>query len=198
MTVAARRIDHVSGEDGELVRRARDAATREEALRLLYERYKDEVYAFLRHVLRDDALAEDAWHEAFVRVCASIETCDPDRSFRAWLYGITRNAAFELLRQRKKEGRLVEGRAAMAETPEADPVVASAERREAAAIARAALLDLPEDARALLVQRHGLGMKLEELAESWGCSERTVRTRLGAAAALLARKLSSLVDREGG
>ncbi len=183
--------------DRELVARAHDPAGRDEALQALYERYKDEVYSFLVHLLRDPGLAEDAWHEAFVRVCLNIEHCDPERSFRAWLYQITRNAAFELLRNRARDERLAQVKAGSAPSPEAEPVVDEAARREAVLIAREALLDLPDDARALLVQRHGLGMKLEELAESWSVSERTVRSRLAAAASLLARKLGGLIDRRG-
>jgi len=48
---------------------------------------------------------------------------------------------------------------------------------------------LPEETRALLIQRHGLDMTLDDLAESFACDERTVRRRLVAAGELLARAL---------
>jgi RNA polymerase sigma-70 factor (ECF subfamily) len=155
-------------------------------MRALYERYKDEVYSFLAHLLADDALAEDAWHEAFTRAWLNIERCDPDR-FRPWLYQIARNSAFELRRIRTSRDR------AAAEQPvparEVDPVPVEAQRREAVEIAQEVLRKLPAATRALLAQRHGLGMTLDELACSWGVSERTVRNRLDVAASLVTRRI---------
>lgn len=175
-------------DDGTLVELARthkEAA--EAAFRALYDRYKDEVYSFLARLLRDDALAEDVLQEAFFRVYKSLERYERARSFRAWLYRIARNAALDAIRTRRKEERIAEEKARRA-APVSDPS-SEAERRDEARKTEAALAALPEETRALLIQRHGLGMKLEALAESFACNERTIRTRLVAAAALLAKAL---------
>ncbi len=71
-------------------------------------------------------------------------------------------------------------------------MVPEVSRREDAERTRGALDDLPPDARALLLQRHGLGMSIAELSESWSVTERTVMNRLKGAVLLLAR---ALVDR---
>jgi RNA polymerase sigma-70 factor (ECF subfamily) len=69
------------------------------------------------------------------------------------------------------------------------------ERREDVKRLQVALASLPAETRALLVQRHGMCMKLTEIAESFDCTERTVRNRLKRAAALLAE---ALIRGEGG
>ncbi len=170
----------------DLARTHKEAA--ETAFRALYERYKDEVYAFLARLLRDDALAEDVLQEAFFRLWKSLDSFENARSFRGWLYQIARNAALDAIRVRLKEERLAAEKAKRG-PGEAPPSAEGAEREDEDARTRAALSALPDETRALLIQRHGLGMKLGALAESFSCNERTIRTRLTAAAALLEKAL---------
>jgi RNA polymerase sigma-70 factor (ECF subfamily) len=171
----------------DLARTHKEAA--ETAFRALYERYKDEVYAFLARLLRDDALAEDVLQEAFFRVWKNLDRFERGKSFRGWLYQIARNSALDAIRVRLKEERLAAEKAKR-DPGEAPPSALDAEQKDEDARTRAALSALPDETRALLIQRHGLGMKLEALAESFSCNERTIRTRLTAAAALLARALT--------
>lgn len=175
--------------DGELVAivRRHDAAA-DAAFRELYERHKDEAFTLLMRILRERSLAEDVLQEAFFRVYLSLDRFDPERSFRAWLQRIVRNAAIDALRTRTKEKRIEEDRARATGAASGDTVREVAER-EAAARARAALLALPDEPRALLIQRHGSGLQLSELAESWACSERTIVNRLREAAGLLVQAL---------
>jgi RNA polymerase sigma-70 factor (ECF subfamily) len=182
----------VEEDDRVLLDRARSGGDgADEAFLALYDRYKDEVYTFLVRFLRDEALAEDTLQDAFFRVFRSLERCDLDRPFRPWLHQIARNAAIDAIRVRRKEERLAAADATRRPKEGGPGVVDEVERREASARARAALESLPDETRALLVQKHELGMKLEEIAESWSCSERTIRTRLQAAAARLFEAFST-------
>jgi RNA polymerase sigma-70 factor (ECF subfamily) len=187
--------------DAALVARIRGpAADAEAAFRALHDRHKDEVFSFLVHMLRDDPLAEDALQETFLRVYRAIDSYDPERAFRPWLYQIARNVALDTLRLLKKADRLeaVSAEGARRGANRADPVVPEVERRESVERARAALEVLAPEARALLVQRHGLDMKIAELAESWSITEKTVTARLRAAAAKLAEVLSKPGSQGGG
>ncbi len=159
----------------ELVLRAREGD--DGAFRQLYERFGPEVLAFVAHILRDEALAEDVLQETFLRALRALECYDEERSLRGWLFGIARNAALDAIRIRRKTERLVAEKARRTEVPGADlvPLVA---RSEASEEARAALDALAPEARALLVQRHGLDMKMTELAESLSVTEKTATARL--------------------
>lgn len=166
------------------------------AFRQLYDRHRVEVYSFLVRLVGDAALAEDVLQETFYRVWKNLDRFEVDRPFRSWVFQIARHAAIDAIRARKKEDRVAEARARETSAP-ASPG-SELERRESADEARAALDGLPEDARALLVQRHGLGMTLDELAESWSCTEKTVRNRLRAAAELLGHAVRAMASRKGG
>jgi RNA polymerase sigma-70 factor (ECF subfamily) len=173
----------VAADDATLLRLARDGRDRrDEVFRVLYDRYKDELLGFLARFLGSDALAEDVHQEAFFRVYRSLDRCDPESSFRAFVYQVARNAGIDAVRARAKDARLARARAELARGEAAPDFVRELESREA-------LDRLPEDARALLIQRHAVGMSLAELAASWSVHERTIRARLRAAAGLLARSL---------
>ncbi len=162
-------------------------ADREAALHALHERFKDEVFGFLSRLLRDETLAEDALQETFLNLYASFDRFEPGQPFRPWVFKIARNAALMSLRKRKKDERL-ETRAARPDAVPGDPsgeVVAT----EARARVREALERLPDETRALLLQRHVLAMKLTDLAQSFSCTERTVRNRLHDAASAFAGTL---------
>lgn len=191
MVVVTERAD-----DAALVVRARAelAGGNHAAFGELYRRHAGEVFRFVRKLTGADALADDVVQETFLRLLRGLERFDERRSFRPWLARIARNAAFDALGARKK---LAGGRElSESSEPRDTEFVRAAAGREAAAQARAALGSLPDDQRALLVQRHELGMTQAELAESWEVSERTIRNRLEAAVKSLTRAL--LAQRAGG
>lgn len=170
-------------DDASLAAQARGDASGE-AFRALFERHHAEVYRFLLRLLRSETEAEDALQEAFARVFEHLERYDPDRPFRPWLYRIARNTAVTCLRARKRKGLELTDRA-----QDESSVGARAASGEACADAASALEALDPEARALLVQRHGLGMKLDDLARSFDVTERTIRNRLHAACDELAALL---------
>ena len=163
------------------------------AFRELYRRHHAAVRGFLVRLLRDAEAAEDVLQETFLRVHLNRARHDPAQPFRPWLFSIARNLALNTLRARRRPGRAASDAAAAAA---GDSVPHTAARREERDAAREALDTLPDEMRALLIQRHGLGMTLDELASSWELNERTIRTRLQAAVSELTRAL--LVLRQGG
>lgn len=158
------------------------------AFRALYERHRDDVHRFLVRLLDDRALADDALQETFFRVYWHLDRFDPARAFRPWLLQIARNAGVNALRARRK-GVEPPPDAASLERATSDRVPRQVAEDEHARAAREALETLDDEDRALLVLRHALGLKLTEIAESLGCTERTVRNRLHAAVERLTRAL---------
>jgi RNA polymerase sigma-70 factor, ECF subfamily len=179
--------DLATESDARLVLLARGEPTGP-AFRALYERHKGEVQRFLVRLLDDDALAEDAVQETFFRVYWHLERFDGARAFRPWLLQIARNVGLNVLRARRK-GPQPPGDQEDDARAVSDRVARQAAEDEDARAARAALATLPDDDRALLIERHGLGLKLTDLAEAYGCTERTIRNRLHAAIERLTQAL---------
>jgi len=164
-----------------------DASAREQALAALYEQHGADVLGFLVRFLGDHALAEDVLQESFVAVHASFDRYDPERPFRPWLHQIVRNHALMALRARRKAEGLVEKKGAATSPGGHEDAAREAMSGEAVSETRGALGELPEETRALLIERHGLDRKLTDLADAWSVSERTIRNRLRDAGEQFAR-----------
>ncbi len=160
-----------------------------EAFQTLYARYRDEVFRFLLHLVRERELAEDAFQETFMRAHRKLGDHDPARSFKGWIFRIVRNTAVDMIRSQRKQRRVTDVKSQRLLPQSGLGVVREAALRETVGNLHNALASLSEYDRALLIQRHGQGQKLKVLAEAYDCTERTVRNHLRAAA----QRLTSVV-----
>ena len=136
------------------------------ALRYLYIRYSGNVYGYARSILRDEHEAEDIRQQVFARLMTSIGRYQ-ERSvpFSAWLLRVTHNLAIDHLRRRRpilcEEARAVDERA-------------EDRGRELSEALTAALAELPQIQRDVIVLRHVAGYSPSEIAERLGKSEDSI------------------------
>ncbi|HKG37760.1 MAG TPA: sigma-70 family RNA polymerase sigma factor [Conexibacter sp.] len=149
-----------------------------ERFEALYRSSRDDVYAYVATLLRDDAAAEDVTALAFERAYRRRRSFDRARGDqRAWLFGIARNAALDELRRRKRHATLAvdpeDSAAADAFTSEdhADGAL----RRTAI---RAALDRLAPRERELVALKFHAGLTNAEIARVLGVSESNAGTLL--------------------
>lgn len=155
------------------------------AFRLLHERHAAATLRFLRALCGSDALAQDAFQETLLRALEALPRFERSRPFRAWLLGVARNAALDLLRKERVR--------ATAPLPAA-PVPAPSspcqlEQAELASLVHHALDALPPELRRACELRHLEGGTHQDVAEALGCSLRTAKTRQRQALTLLAQEL---------
>ncbi|MFL5824557.1 MAG: RNA polymerase sigma factor [Solirubrobacteraceae bacterium] len=147
-----------------------------ERFEALYRSSRDDLYAYVKTLLRDPAAAEDVTALAFERAYRKRRSFDRHRGEeRAWLFGIARNAALDELRRRQRL-------AGMASDPE-DPV-AQEQFRDDSDVAlrrtavRAALAQLPAREREIIALKFHAGMSNAEVAQVLGVSESNAGTLL--------------------
>lgn len=75
------------------------AAEKNEILLTLYERYKNLILKICFHYLRDYDLAQDIFHDAFIKVIQNAENLKNPEVFRSWFVTITRNLCIDRLRK---------------------------------------------------------------------------------------------------
>ncbi|WP_438866011.1 sigma-70 family RNA polymerase sigma factor [Pseudomonas abieticivorans] len=74
------------------------------ALQRLYVQEVARLLGVAKRLVRDNALAEDVVHDAFVKVWQGAADFDPARgSARGWIFSITRHVALDGLRRRRRE-----------------------------------------------------------------------------------------------
>jgi RNA polymerase sigma-70 factor (ECF subfamily) len=187
--------------DTELARRV--GAGEEAALRLMMRRHNQTLFRTARAILREDAEAEDAVQEAYLKAIRGINGFRSDAKLSTWLVRITVNEALGRLRRSRRAaeviplaGDLVEGGEAQdnimdehAETPEQQTL-----RAESRRIMEAKIDALPDAFRAVFVLRAIEELSVEETAAVLAIPEATVRTRFFRARSLLRESLSRELD----
>jgi len=99
---------------------ARCADRDRSALRVVYGLEADRMIAIAMRIVRRRDLAEDAVHEAFMRVWRSARSFDAARGTpRQWLYTIARNCALTLLRDENRFAASADG-----DAPEPEQITA--------------------------------------------------------------------------
>lgn len=146
---------------------ARAKAGDKEAVRFLYLRYADNVYGYVRSIVRDEHEAEDVTQHVFAKLMTALPKYETrEVPFAAWILRVARNVAVDHMRQRRaipcEEVRDL-GR---------DEEDESGKQRSLAL--RDALADLNEDQREVLVLRHLVGLTPGEIAARMGRTEPSV------------------------
>lgn len=169
-----------------------------DGLERLFERYHRQVYAYLLAMLKDTHAAEDLAQDVFVKLHTQADSYRFQSPFHHWLFRLTRNLAIDHLRREKVrstaslDAEPVEGSPLKDRVAEKGPDAAAlAERGERAVAVRAAVLELPEDFREVVVLREWEGLAYEEIAERLELSVGTVKSRLFRARGLLEKKLKA-------
>jgi RNA polymerase sigma-70 factor (ECF subfamily) len=136
-----------------------------EALRFLYITYSQNVYGYVRSIVRDDYEAEDVTQHVFAKLMTALHKYD-DRGvpFFAWLIRLARNVAIDHLRA---------NRVTPTETV-LDPGSSSGIDLDRVETVRAALALLPDEQRQVVILRHLVGLTPGEIAERMGRSESSI------------------------
>ncbi len=179
-------------DDAQLMRRT--ASGDEIALGLLYDRYGRMVFSIALQVLNDQALAEEATQEVFLRVWQKAESYQPDQGRLApWLASIARHRAIDLYRrlQRSVENHLtdtsIEDAFNLADPTDIEGETQAAEQRQRV---RKALATLPEAQRQALAYAFFKGYSHSQIAALTGEPLGTVKTRIRLAMLKLRELLS--------
>jgi RNA polymerase sigma-70 factor (ECF subfamily) len=151
-----------------------------EALGAVFHVYRPDVRRLCRRILGDEAAAEDAVAEAFLRAQARIAGYDAGRPFHSWLLAIAAHHCIDLLRRRSTEKRLFEDRGVdPAELADRGPSplqqIMRAEERTAVL---AAVDALAPKYRLPIVLRHFADLDYDAIGELLGISRNQVGTLL--------------------
>ncbi len=150
----------------------------------LYERYHSPMVALAYSMLADRDQAEDAAQEVFAVACRDIGSLKSEERFGAWLAGICRNVARQMLRANKAKP------VALNEDCPAHSRDDGEDRRQAI---RRAVWSLREAERELVVLRYFDGFSQARISEVLELSPQAVNGRLVRAK----RKIAQYLKRSG-
>jgi RNA polymerase sigma-70 factor (ECF subfamily) len=156
----------------------------EDAIIPLIQRYRQPLYRFLLHMVRQPNIAEDLFQQTWLQTIERIHRYDPNRSFKVWLFAVARNLAIDHLRIRQPlslDNHLTDSSETVFIEQLHEPGPTALELlidRERIDLVRKSMSELPAMLYEVLKLRFVEGMKLTEIAEFLVLPLNTVKTRL--------------------
>jgi RNA polymerase sigma-70 factor, ECF subfamily len=171
----------------ELIQRAQEGDAR--AIRELYRLYAPRVYAIVKRLAGDDALAEDWAQEAWVRIFRALGSFRGEARFTTWLHRIAVNSALH--------GKRWRDRRVIREAPLDETIPTRTQGDDALLRMRLekAMAKLPERMRQVLVLHDVEGYTHEDIAQFLGVTDGTSKSQLFKARARMRELLTPSVER---
>jgi RNA polymerase sigma-70 factor, ECF subfamily len=170
-------------DDRELVRRAQ--AEDKEAFEELVRRHQHRVFAVAGGILRRREDVEDIAQQVFVKAYFSLKRFDQRAAFSTWLYKITVNECWDLLRKKKVrpliyESDLSEEQARQFDGSEKHANLGpdTSETLQMRQHVDRLLAGIDERDRMMLLLKEVEGFAVEEIAQMLGLNANTVKVRL--------------------
>lgn len=146
-----------------------------DALRRIYEKYKDDLLGLAITLLRDRSLAEDVVHDVFVSFAGSVGTFHLSGTLKGYLSTCVANSARD--RNRLRSPRDAAPDVMEAAGSNSDGPMEYAISREESSRLNDLLDRLPYEQREVIVLHLHHGMRFREIAKPLGVSINTVQSR---------------------
>jgi RNA polymerase sigma factor (sigma-70 family) len=159
----------------------------------LFERHHLALFRYLVQLTRNRALSEDLTQEVFLRALKYAPTYNPAFGFRAWLYGMARNACYDA--RHKIRGEVADAVLGEFHSSDLMPEEQLA-RQQHVALLQKALSALPPDKREVLELSRFQEMRYEDIATIMRCEVGTVKVRVFRALKELREKFMELQGRQ--
>ena len=179
----------------ELIMQVNKAAKQDNgAMEVLYkEFYKDVLFVCKKYNLSDTD-AEDVAQETFIKVFKEIKTLEKPESFKSWLLRIASNNSLNLLKHQKTLVMdTVSTDEEVLDIPDknknSEDVIIDKEVRD---IIAKMMEELPIEQRVTLFMYYYQDFSIKEIANAYGCPEKTVISRLNYARKAMRKKADAL------
>ncbi|NOR20637.1 MAG: sigma-70 family RNA polymerase sigma factor [Xanthomonadales bacterium] len=150
----------------------------------LISQYQRPVFNAAYRILGNKDDAADATQVVFLKVFEHIADYDPEFKFFSWIYRIAINESLNQVKKRRKQESLADS--------QASPWRGPAEELDSARLSsrvQAALMQLNEDYRTVVVLKHISGCSYQQIGEILQLPEKTVKSRLYSARQLMKKAL---------
>ncbi|WP_066646829.1 RNA polymerase sigma factor [Christensenella timonensis] len=142
----------------------------------LIGKYENKIYNIAYKFMQNSFDAQDAAQDAIIKMYGSIRKFSFQSAFSTWMYRVVANTCLDLIRRRKPSVPMEEYTdAAVSRDGNPDE---QAENNELGRSIRAAVQELSEKYRTVLILKDMEGLKYEEVAEILSITPGTVKSRL--------------------
>ncbi len=152
---------------------------RKRAIHIMIQKYRESLLYHAICIVKDRDEAYDLVQEVFIRAIREERLFTPDFRIKAWLYRVTSNLCFNLVRNKKRRSAILDA-AKMSDRSDADQLsdIFSDERRVEVL---KAISTLSEEHQNILMMRYYNDLSYKELSEVLDVKLGTVMSRLSRA-----------------
>lgn len=143
---------------------------------LLYSRYAPKIFSKCITMLRDEALAQDATQEIFMKIFLNLAKFGEKAKFSTWVYSITYNYCIDYIRRKKKQD-IFSGDVERAPDRE-DEIPDEALYAMEVGQLRNVLEELPAGDRAILLMKYQDDMSIKDIADTIDKTESAVKMQI--------------------
>lgn len=147
------------------------------AFTAMYDQYKDRLALRLLQLVRNESYAEELLQDVFLKVWEGRAQLNSDLSFKAYLYRIATNMAFNFMKRASKE-QVILTQIIQSSTELYNHVEADLLRKENQSLVDRILAGLPNQCRQVFVAVKLDGLSHKEASERFGISTHTVNNHL--------------------
>lgn len=152
---------------------------RQRAIGLIVAKFRDRLFNHALHIVKNQQEAYDVVQEVFIKAMRETRFFLPDFKMKAWLYRVTSNLCFNIRRDKKRRGAILQTmQRATSTAPRQFDHVFSDQRQEKIL---AAMDNLTTDHREILTLRYYSDLSYAEIAETLDIKLGTVMSRLSRA-----------------
>ena len=156
----------------------------EEAFEMLFDAYRDKVYAFSYKILKSKDLADDVVIEIFTKIWEKREDIKPGPTFQAYLFKVTKNHIINFLHKASVDTKLQKQLFTSANyyrSSTEEEIIYN----DYLTLAEQAISQMPSQRSRIFKLRNEEGMTYDQIATQLGLSRNTVKSHLVAATAHL-------------
>jgi RNA polymerase sigma-70 factor (family 1) len=152
----------------------------ERAFRKLFDLYYPDIYNYSISLLKSRELAEENVQDVFLKVWLHRESLEIDKSFKAYLFTIARNQAFNLLNRAANDSLLKE-EIFYSSQKFSDQSDYSVREEYCKKLKKQAIGELPPKRKLIFKMSRKQGKTYEEISEELGISINTVKNQMSKA-----------------
>ncbi len=163
---------HITNENDLLAATARGD---EFAFRQIFDGYRQVVYIYAMHLLKDPDLADDTVQNVFMKIWDNRQKLTEIRSFKSWLFIVVKHRILDALKVRLREEAALNGLPSAGQTAETEETILY---REYDRLINEAFNHLTPQQRLIYQLNKREGLNADEIAMKLKISPHTVKTHL--------------------
>jgi RNA polymerase sigma-70 factor (family 1) len=146
----------------------------------LYKNYCDHLFSFSFSLLKDKDCAEEVVQHVFIKIWEKRSNLNPELSFQAYIFKITKNHVFKLLHDRLRNKIHAESidnhLVSLTDNMRTDIIYSEFKNK-----ARKVIINLPCQRKSVFIMRRNLNLSNKEIAEKLNISVNTVKRHMNIA-----------------